>query len=300
MAGSGRVTDSALGVPAVPLRQLVTRYAGYRYLGFPPGLHRGLPSPSLTVVIALGPPTRLTEMPDARQPPGEFRTLASGLGTRAVGIGHDGDQYGVQLDLTPLGSRCLLGLPAGELAGVVVELPDLLGRDADELLHRMDVASGWRQRFAVLDEVLVRRLVHRTAVPQPTTPPLPAAPLRHAWEGLLASGGRLRIDEVAARIGWSRRHLSERFSREFGLSPKELARVVRFERSTRLLRDHFRQSGGCATLAEVAARSGFYDQAHLAREWVAMAGCPPSVWLASEELPSVQADVVDADDAVLL
>src|SRR3954451_8718896 len=115
MADGGRVVDAALGVPTARLRPLVSRYAGYRYLGFSPGLHLGLPSRSLTVVIALGPPTRLTPTPDDVGALGEFRTLASGLGTRAVGIGHDGNQYGVQLDLTPLGARGLLGLPAGEL-----------------------------------------------------------------------------------------------------------------------------------------------------------------------------------------
>lgn len=287
MTGSGRVADGALGVPAAPLRPLVRRYAGYRYLGFPPGVHRGLPSRSLTVVIALGPPTRMTTMPDPSALPAEFRALASGLSSRAVGIGHDGDQYGVQLDLTPLGSRTLLGVPAGVLADVVVELTDLLGPDADELLDRMAGATSWAQRFAVLDEVLLRRVAASAR-------PGPPVPLQHAWDELVVSGGAVRVDELARRIGWSRRHLADRFRSEFGLTPKELARVVRFERSTRLLR-----SGRFRTLADVAARCGYYDQAHLAREWGALAGCPPSVWLASEDLPSVQDAVVEAEEAAV-
>src|SRR5689334_10876738 len=100
MAAAGRVADGALGIPAPDLRPYVARYAGYRFLGFPPGVHLGLPSRYLTVVLALGPPTRLDVLPDQRQPPTSFRALASGLSSRRVVIGHDGDQYGVQLDVT--------------------------------------------------------------------------------------------------------------------------------------------------------------------------------------------------------
>lgn len=84
-------------------------------------------------------------------------------------------------------------------------------------------------------------------------------------------------------MGWSRRHLTERFTREFGLSPKDAARVVRFHRSRLLVARSNRPR-----LADVAAACGYYDQAHLAREWNDLAGCSPSAWLAAEEFPSVQ------------
>jgi AraC-like DNA-binding protein len=41
-------------------------------------------------------------------------------------------------------------------------------------------------------------------------------------------------------------------------------------------------------LAELATECGYYDQAHLAREFRDLAGCPPSALLA-EELRKVQA-----------
>jgi AraC-like DNA-binding protein len=42
------------------------------------------------------------------------------------------------------------------------------------------------------------------------------------------------------------------------------------------------------TIAEVAAATGYADQAHMAREWRTMAGCSPSAWLGTEELPFIQ------------
>jgi AraC-like DNA-binding protein len=41
------------------------------------------------------------------------------------------------------------------------------------------------------------------------------------------------------------------------------------------------------SIAEVAAACGYYDQPHLNRDFVELAGCPPGEWLAAE-VPSVQ------------
>jgi len=281
MPGGAPIVDVAIGRPAGPVAPLVRRYVGYRYSGFAPGTHRGLPSRHLTIVISLGAPIRLAAMPDPGQAAAEFPALAGGLSTRPALIAHDGNQYGVQLELTPAGARSLYGMPAGALGPAVVDLEQLLGPGARELAERMAQAGTWGDRFAVLDEVLARH--SGRSLP-------PAGALAHAWRCVVASGGTARIGDIAAEVGWSRRHLGERFLGEYGLTPKDAARVVRFERSRWLL-----EGRAWPTLADVAAACGYYDQAHLAREWRDLAGCPPSVWLAGEELPSVQAITADGD-----
>ena len=206
-----------------------------------------------------------------------FEEVAAFAGETPGEIVHDGVQHGVQLELTPLGARSLLGLPAAALGPAVVDLGEFLGPDARELVERMTAVPAWADRFAVLDEVLPRR-PHHSATPMPA--------VARAWDRIVASGGADRIGDVADEVGYSRRHLADRFIREYGLTPKDVARVVRFERSKLLLQRRDRP-----TLAAVAAIAGYYDQAHLAREWRDLAGCPPSAWLAAEELPSVQAAV---------
>jgi transcriptional regulator GlxA family with amidase domain len=103
----------------------------------------------------------------------------------------------------------------------------------------------------------------------------------------VASGGCVDIGHVAREVGWSRRHLGERFHREVGLAPKPTARLVRFDRAKSLLK----RRAGAGTVADVAAATGYADQAHFTREFRALAGSTPTRWLA-EELPSVQ----DAED----
>jgi AraC-like DNA-binding protein len=100
-----------------------------------------------------------------------------------------------------------------------------------------------------------------------------------------------RVEAVAREVGYSRRHLGDLVRAECGLSPKQLQRIGRFEASRALLSAR----GDRTRLSEVAGACGYADQAHLAREWRALAGCPPSTWL-REELPFVQA-TAQADGA---
>ena len=269
------VVDVALGRPALLLRPYVERYTGYRLEGFAPGLHRGLPSRHLTFIVSLGDPVDIAVMPDPRQPPAALGAFVAGLHAGPTTIAHDGNQHGISLDLTPLGARALLGLPAGELAGIVVGLDALLGRAADRLADRLASVPTWAERFVVLDGVLAAAAARQTA-------PRAQPGVTEAWARLVTTGGALGVGSLAAELGWSRRHLGERFRTEIGLPPKAAARVLRFERARRLL-----ERAGRPSLAEIAGLAGYYDQVHLNRDWRDLAGCTPTTWL-DEELPSVQ------------
>ncbi|MGY2083455.1 helix-turn-helix domain-containing protein [Blastococcus sp. SYSU DS0539] len=254
------------------LRPYIAAAVGYRHEGLPPGEHLGLPSPWLTVVVTLDEPLELAAHPDPAQSPGRFDTIVGGLHTRPARIVHPGRQAGVQLSLTPLGARALLGCPAGELASVDVPLEELLGPAGTELTDRVRAADGWAGRFAALEQVLRRRL-------RPGAGPPPE--VAEAWRLTTAAGGRLPVAEVARRTGWSARYLEQRFRAETGLGPKEAARVVRFDRARRALASRV-AAGGAPDLASLAVAGGFADQAHLTREWRAFSGLPPTRWLAAE------------------
>jgi AraC-like DNA-binding protein len=271
--------EAVLGSPAPPLRSIIRQYVGYRTSG-PPALHRGLPSRDLTFIISPDAPVDIVGMPENVQAPGAFQAFVGGLHAAPATIRHDGYQHGISVDLSPFGARRLFGLPAGELSYAVISLEDLCGPAARTLVDRLVSAPSWREQFAILDEVLVRRLSETTAV---------APEVARAWDRIVRSRGAVDVTRLASEVGYSRRHLTELFRREIGLPPKVAARVLRFEASRRLLE---RAADG-TSLAAVAAESGYYDHAHLTREWQAMAGCPPTTWIA-EELPSVQDTAADA------
>jgi AraC-like DNA-binding protein len=105
---------------------------------------------------------------------------------------------------------------------------------------------------------------------------------------LCETAGGVGVQELAREVGWSRRHLSERFHAEYGLAPKVAARVMRFEQAVGRLKQQPR-----TRLADLAADLGYADQAHLTREWHSIAGCSPRQWIA-EELPYVQDEPAEA------
>jgi AraC-like DNA-binding protein len=269
--------ESVRGRPAAPLRPFIAWYTGFRQVGRP-ARHRGLPSPYLTMIFTLDEPLTIARHPDPRQPPGSYDTLVGGLHSKPALITHDGRQSGIQLGLSPLGARELLHLPAGELADIDLEGSELLGSLAAEIYDRLRAAPDWPGRFTALDELLSARL--RAGTPL-------SGEMAWAWQELLASGGRVAIADLASQIGWSSRHLRDRFRAEIGLTPKAAARVIRFDRTRRLLQRQA-TAGAQRPLADLAADCGCYDQAHLAREFRDLAGCPPSAWLA-EECRNVQA-----------
>ena len=254
------------------LRPFVATVTGYRQEGLPAGVHRGLPSPYLTLIVTVDEPLVLAAHPDPRQPPAAYDALIGGLHTRPALIAHSGRQWGVQLALTPLGARALLGTPAAALASTDLDLADVLAGSAVELTERVRAAGEWPTRFAALERVLLPLVREEAGI---------APEVAEACRLTTRSYGALRVGEVARRVGWSTRHLGERFRAETGLTPKQAARVARFDRARRLLTRRV-TSGRRADLALLAAHCGYADSAHLSREWRSLSGLSPSGWLAAE------------------
>jgi AraC-like DNA-binding protein len=166
----------------------------------------------------------------------------------------------------------LFGVPAGALARELVELDALMTVDHDAL-----ASASWPGRFAVMDRAL------QTAAARVSRGNEVTRELQYVWSLITRSDGAIRVADCAEAVGWSRRRLLERFTAEFGMTPKRAARVARLQASRRSL-----ESG--EPLARVAAACGYADQAHLTREWTALAGYSPGRWLEAERLPVTAAD----------
>jgi AraC-like DNA-binding protein len=243
------------GAPAPPLRGHVGSYAGYVERSGVPLRRREVPSPTVSLIISLGPRIRVLGQ-------GEPRSFVAGLHDAPATTEFCGEQRGIQVDLTPLAARRLLRVPMDTLGFPVVELEDVLGAGAAELVERLGDAVGWEERFAILDAVLARRLAEAPEIP---------AEVAWAWGRLVATGGGTPVRVLSGESGWSERRLLRGFREHVGVPPKTFGRMLRFRRAIeRLERD------GLAALGEVALDCGYYDQAHFNRDFRAFAGGPPS------------------------
>jgi AraC-like DNA-binding protein len=145
----------------------------------------------------------------------------------------------------------VLGLPADELTDRRVPLDSIWPhRGVQELTERLASA---RDPGRLLESVAIEH-VERSEPPDPAT---------------LAIAGELRagrtVAETARRVGFSERQLHRRCLPAFGYGPKTLARVLRMDRALALARAGL-------PLADVGARAGYADQAHLSREVKALTG----------------------------
>jgi AraC-like DNA-binding protein len=239
------------------LRPHVLGYLGYHEVTPGPFRRLEVPSGEVHVIISFGPEVRC---------PAPIRSFVAAPHSRHAIVDSDGEQHGIELRLTPVGTHMLLGVPMHELADRVVAIEDLLGRDGAELPERLYEAA-WPQRFALLDRLLARRL--EDARP-------PAAGVEHTWSRLVQTHGRATVETLADEVGWSRRHLFGRFREHTGLPPKVFARILRFQRAATLMADPHGPS-----LCEIALDCGYYDQAHLNRDFRAFAGRTPTELMAA-------------------
>jgi AraC-like DNA-binding protein len=168
----------------------------------------------------------------------------------------------------PGGIGAFLRLPADDLTDGVVSLADVWGPDANLLFSRLQEALATTDRVALLDQALLGRIG--------ATPGDPVA--LDAAALIERAGGRIRVDDLARAAGLGRRQLERRFLAAVGIAPKVACRVLRFQAALRRIADD-----PAVSLAAIAVEAGYHDQAHLTRDFTALAGTPPGAWRLARE-----------------
>jgi AraC-like DNA-binding protein len=245
-----------IACPTQPSRVPGVAMAGFRDRGItPPGL-RLIPHPAVTLVLVFGG-TIAVEDATGRQQHGSFVT-GLGFGERLRALRAEAFEC-LQVRLSPVVAHAVLGAAVADLNGAVVSLDDLWGREAARISEHLGDLSSWEDRFTVADAWLARRYTAASQV---------APEVAWAWRGIVAGRGMIRIEHLAAELGWSRKRLWSRFHSQVGLPPKRAAKLVRFDHAV-----HGLVAGQDA--AGVAAASGYADQSHLHRDVVAFTGLTP-------------------------
>lgn len=182
------------------------------------------------------------------------------------------------LDATPLPLRLgvrfeagmgplFLRAPAHALTDAEVPLVELWGADGRRLLAEIAASPSIAARVRTLEGWLLRRLAAAAA---------PDAEVVAVVRRILAEGGRRPVREVLRGVRCGERQLRRRFEAAVGIGPKHLARIVR-------LQEALRHAAGphAEGWASIAIAAGYYDQAHMIREFRALAGRTPVEHLGS-------------------
>jgi AraC-like DNA-binding protein len=241
---------------------MVRGYVGYEEWASKPTTRRRVARPGAALILAFGDGIAVRD--GSGTPPRPLGAFVVGPQSRFSFTDAGGHQHGIQVELSDAGAVSLLG-DVRDLGDATIPIDEVLGALGEHLVEQLGDAPAWEARFALLDGFFAA-LTARTVWPG-------ASWLRRQ---LVATGGRARVEPLMDQTGWSRRLVTERFRRQFGVSPKTYARIVRFRRALGLLD----RVGRDRTLADVAAWCGYYDQSHFIRDFAALGGCTPSAFMA--------------------
>jgi len=175
--------------------------------------------------------------------------------------------------LTPLGSMQVLdSQPLAPLPRIRARVAELLDRRTTiSLESEIALAHGLEAKLRVFARWIESRVAaHRRQA-------MPALRAARAAMRLLQHPG-VAIDELAREAMVSRRQLERNFAHWIGTSPRHLAQVARLQSVSR----HARSGGG---LADVAAASGYADQAHMTRAVRQLTGLTPRQFVQSMRAP---------------
>jgi|SRR5690625_498007 len=214
-----------------------------------------VPSPTVTLVLQFGDGSLVVE--DAAGRPLRGSLVARLDPGRARMRGRN--IQCVEVRLSPVIARAVLGVSPAELHHPVVAAEEVWGDDVGRIQEQLGDAPSWQARFALLEAVLARRRRGPVVDPQ----------VAWGWNRIVASRGSVRVEDLAAELGWSRKRLWTRFRSQIGLAPKRAAKLVRFGHAA-----HRLAAGDSA--AQVAAECGYADQSHFHREVLALTAMTPT------------------------
>lgn len=157
----------------------------------------------------------------------------------------------------------LLQCPVTALIGQHVFLEEVWGGQALEMVEKIVSASTAKDMIDVAERAFLRLL---SANDEP-----PDRLLHAGMQYLYASKGTITVSALADKLCYSERHIRRTFDRELGLSPKEIAGIVRFQSMLQEL-----HSGAARSLTAVAMKYGYYDQSHFIKSFKRFYGLLPT------------------------
>lgn len=178
------------------------------------------------------------------------------------------------LDIEPSGSTGIFAIrfhPDGfapfttlsmhSLDNRAVPLAELYGRTGVELEKNILDERSTTVRIAIIESFLLNRLNSLEGTD---------ALAKSSVDMLLRSKGQVSIDDLAGQLNTSRRQLERRFSSAIGLSPKQLAKIIRLQATLKLM-----EQEQFTSLTSLAHENGYFDQAHFIKDFREFTGMTP-------------------------
>lgn len=235
------------------------------------------PTGSTVAVFVLGAP--IVQTPHGGEPLVARRGFLVGPHDRPAVNEPTGETFAVGIVSTPVGCQALFGVAASSVRGKAVELDTAWAAAA----HLRDALVEEPHAEARLDRLERHLADHHD-------PAVKGLSRCERAVALLEEDPRRSVADLATALGVSHGHLDREFTRVVGLTPRKLTGVLRMRRLLSSIDVH-----GRIDWADRAAELGWFDQAHLIRDFKRYTGVTPSAYLAAQR--SAISPVEAADSA---
>lgn len=220
-----------------------------------------LPDGCPEMIFNLADPFRAAVDGEARDQP---LAMLVGQITRPISVAPSGRVDLVAVRFRPFGAS-LVCPRMSALTDRWVDVSELASQEA-EVLPVLRATGGTLERLAVVGAMLA-------AVGEAGR--RPDSRVIAAVERIEATDGAVAVGDLAGTLGTTTRHLQRLFGDSVGVTPKLLCRIRRFQRVFAAWRDD------PGNWAEVAVRCGYFDQAHLVRDFSELGGAAPAGLIAA-------------------
>ncbi|PJN48093.1 hypothetical protein PAEAM_62300 [Paenibacillus sp. GM1FR] len=253
-------------VEKIPAASLMAYVACYWESGSLPNTHADVakregPERSMTTVPARVLPDGCTDMLIAYDPVCSKHSYAyCGNYTQPFAVPEPSDDgppagdYTFGVRFFPGGAHVFHGMPLEWFTDKRIALQECWPEKLNELQERMAETNHFAERVEVMNAYLSPLPVQASTSENNL--------MKNVLHRIFIDGGRMSVQELAMREVISERQLHRKFSEWVGISPKRFSEVVRFHR---VLSDI--HQGNTADWAMLAQNHGFFDQAHLIRQF---------------------------------
>jgi AraC-like DNA-binding protein len=193
------------------------------------------------------------------------RSFLVGALTRSIHVKPAGRVRTMGVRFRPFGLSAFAEMPMQELTDETTSLADVWKGAAGRLEEALAEAKTDEERARRAERFLLDRLRQGRV----------DLAIEGCVSEILRARGQSRMEPLAQRTGLSPRQLERRFKTAVGIPPKSLARIVRFQ-------EVLRRSPGEGAWAHLALDCGYYDQAHLLRDFRDFVGVAPRRFQAAE------------------
>jgi AraC-like DNA-binding protein len=157
-------------------------------------------------------------------------------------------------------------MPVKEMENSAIALQKMFGHEGLQLEAAMLAPVDTMQRIMIIEKFLLQQL---------STPQATDRITRAGVDALLQVNGAVSVNTLSEQLHISRRQLERRFADAIGISPKQMAKIIRLQAALKMLRQQ-----PTLSLTALAHENGYYDQAHFIKDFKEFTGMPPGEFYA--------------------